>query len=278
ACTNLAGALLARALSRRREFAVRVSIGAGRGRLIRQLLTESTVVALTGGAVGLLLAVLMLEVVRNLVLPALPPYVELSMDNGVVFVMSFVALCTGLACGAAPALSVACSDLQGTLREETCGSSESRRSRRLRGVLVAGQLALCMSLLAGAGLLARSLGVMTRAPLGFAPKGAATAYVHVQPRVDPRGSRDFYLHFVERLRNLPGVEATASATYIPMEAMSQTSLSIEGAPLLMFMNCVSDDYFRTLRIPLRKGRTFGVQERFGWPTAVVISESMARRY
>ncbi|MDQ3950826.1 MAG: ABC transporter permease, partial [Gemmatimonadota bacterium] len=168
-CANLAGALLSRTISRRKEFAVRVALGAGQGRLVRQLLTESTLLALVGGAAGLLLATLGLAVLRGLALPALPPYADLSLDRGAVLVTFVLALGTGFAFGVVPALSAGRANAHGTLREETRGASESRRSRRLRGALVAGQITLCVSLLAGAGLLARSLWALTATPLGFNP-------------------------------------------------------------------------------------------------------------
>ncbi len=153
ACANLTGALLARTLSRRKELAVRLALGAGRGRLIRQLLTESLLLALTGGAAGVLLAWLVLSMLRGVGRPALPAYANLTLDPGVVLVTAILSVCAGLAFGLAPALSVNRSDPHDALRAEMRGASEGRRSYRLRGLLVAGQIALCVSLLAGAALL-----------------------------------------------------------------------------------------------------------------------------
>ncbi|MGI9182932.1 MAG: ADOP family duplicated permease [Longimicrobiaceae bacterium] len=287
ACANLAGALLSRTLSRRKEFAVRVALGAGRGRLVRQLLTESTLLALIGGAAGLLLAALGLRVLRGLALPALPDYAELSLDPGAVLVTALLALGTGLAFGLAPALSVSRSNVQGTLRDESRGASESRRSRHLRGVLVAGQIALCVSLLAGAGLLARSLWAMTNAPLGFNPDGVLTVAVQL-PNADygtPEARVRFREQFEERLRALPGVGAVANTGELPTQVMNRNGFTIEGAspppsdaqPFVLYA-AVSDDYFRMLGIPLRSGRTFGPQDHADVPLVVVISETMARRY
>jgi putative ABC transport system permease protein len=287
ACANLAGALLSRALSRRREFAVRVALGAGRGRLVRQLLTESTLLALAGGAAGLLLAWLGLATLRGLALPALPAYADLTLDGGAVLVTALLAILTGLAFGVAPALSVGRADPQGTLRDETRGASESRRSRRLRGVLVAGQIALCVSLLAGAGLLARSLWAMTSTPLGFDPERMLAVSFQVPGRdyPTPESAERLYEQYRERLAALPGVTAVASASMPPTQVLSRMGFTIDGAPplpadqqLFVLYANVSDEYFRTLRIPLRQGRVFDARDHGEAPPTVVISEAMARRY
>ena len=286
-CANLAGALLSRSLSRRKEFAVRIALGAGRGRLVRQLLTESMVLAVAGGAAGLALATFGLRTLRQLALPALPSYADLALDPLAVLVTSAITLVTGVAFGLAPALSVGRGNTQGVLRDETRGTSESRRTRRLRGILVAGQIALCVSLLAGAGLLVRSLWSMATAPLGFDPGGVLTALVqvpsHAYDKADVRAR--FYDQLEERLRALPGVSSVASTGELPSPNMNRNGLSIEGVtwpagegqPFIAYQS-VSDDYFRTLRIPLREGRTFGPQDRPGTTQQIVISEEMARRY
>ena len=171
ACANLAGVMLSRALSRRREFAVRVALGAGRSRLVRQLLSESVLLGLAGGAAGLLLATLALFALRGLLAQSLPSNAALSLDGGAILVTALVAVLAGLAFGSIPAFATASADPQSVLREEARGTSETRRSRTLRGTLVACQLALSISLLVGAGLLGRSLFAMSSAPLGFAPEG-----------------------------------------------------------------------------------------------------------
>jgi putative ABC transport system permease protein len=286
ACANLAGALLSRTLTRRKEFAVRVALGAGRGRLVRQLLTESTLLALTGGVAGLLLAMLGLSLLRALALPALPDHADLSLDGGAVLVTALLALCAGIGFGIAPALSLGRSDPQGTLRDETRGASEGRRSRSLRGVLVAGQIALCLSLLAGAGLLARSLWAMTATPFGFDPDGVLTVAVQLPERDYPtwQARLAFHHRFEERLRALPGVEAVANVSQLPTTMGERNSFTIagvswpeEGEPWALYAP-VSDDYFRTLRIPLRQGRTFDARDHNDAPRVVVVSESMARRF
>ena len=287
ACANLAGALLSRAISRRKEFAVRVALGAGRGRLIRQLLTESIVLALAGGAAGLLLAGLGLSVVRALAVPALPDYAELSLDSGAMLFTTLLALCTGLAFGVAPALSVSRADPQGALRDESRGTSEGRRSRRLRGVLVAGQIALCVSLLAGAGLLTRSLWAIADAPLGFRPESVLGVTVQLPPGDYATGQSRvrFMKDFEARVSALPGVIAVASTSDVPTRVMNRVGFSIVGAPPVpsdalpfVLYTGVSDDYFRTLGIALVSGRTFAADTRPREQPGVIVSESMARRY
>ncbi|HEX8271013.1 MAG TPA: ABC transporter permease [Longimicrobiaceae bacterium] len=285
-CANLAGALLSRAMSRRREFAVRVALGAKRGRLVRQLLTESLLLAGAGAAVGLLLAWAALGALRRLALPALPPYADLSLDAGAVAATLLAALLTGVGFGLAPALAAGRLDPQGTLREESRGASEGRRSRQLRGVLVAAQIALSLSLLVGAGLLVRSLWAMTSAPLGFDPQGVLTARVELPPAAYPTPERRavVFRELEARLAALPGVAGVASVTQVPSPTMSSNKLTVEGAdlpedsPIFIPYMAVSDGYFRTARIALRRGRTFGPEDAADATPAIVVSESMARRY
>jgi putative ABC transport system permease protein len=285
-CTNLAGALLSRTISRRKELAVRVALGAGRGRLVRQLLTESALLAIAGAVVGLSLAAVGLRLLRGLALPALPPYADLSLDPGAVVVMLLAAVATGIAFGLAPALAAGRWAPQGMLREETRGSSEGRQSRRLRGTLVAAQIALSLSLLVGAGLLVRSLWAMTTAPLGFTPDGVLTARVELPASKfpTPETRAVAFGELRERLAALPGVEAVASVTQIPSPTMSSNVLTVEGVTLegdgptfIPYMS-VSDDYFRTARIEVLRGRAFGPQDVVDGTPAIMVSETMARRF
>ena len=286
-CANLAGALLARSISRRKEFAVRVALGAGRGRLVRQLLTESTLLALAGAVAGIALAMLGLSVLRELALTALPAYADLSLDPGALLVTFVLALATGIAFGLAPALAARRVDPQNTLRDETRGSSESRRTRHFRGALVAGQIALCISILAGAGLLGRSLWAMMSAPLGVETDGVLTAVVQLpNSRYGTAAARlALQDQLQERLRAVPGVTSVALASSRPGNVMSRNGIAIDGRPVtpgdpptFVLFATVSDDYFRTLAIPVRQGRTFDAQDHADAPPRVVISESMARRF
>jgi predicted permease len=286
-CANLAGALLSRTLSRQREFAVRVAIGAGGGRLVRQLLTESLVLALAGGAAGVLLAVGALRLLAGLAAQALPPYADLSLDPGALLFTSALAVATGLAFGLAPALSARRANTQGTLRDESRGTTESGRSRRLRGLLVAGQIALCVSLLTGAGLLVRSLAAMLHTPAGFDAERVLTVSVQLPGSSygDAGAQARFYAQLTARLGALPGVTGVADATALPMAVRSANGFDVvgapppaDGAPPFVPYAAVSDDYFRMLRIPLREGRTFGPQDGMNGARAMVVSEATARKF
>ena len=284
-CANLAATLMSGALSRRKEFAVRTALGAGRVRLVRQLLTESIVMAMAGGVAGAVLATLSLDGMRDLASRALPVHVNPVLDWRAMLVTAAVAVGTGLLFGIAPALAVGRADTQSTLRDESRGSSESAESRRFRGVLVAAQLALCVSLLVGTGLLTRSLWGMTGASLGFEPDGVLTGVIQlpVHDYTEPDARIRFRTQFEERVRALPGVESVATATSVPTVIRQRSGVTLEGTPPgqaqpFVLSTAVSDDYFRTLRIPLRQGRTFDAQERPDSPRTAVISESMARRF
>jgi putative ABC transport system permease protein len=288
ACANLAASLLTRIIRRRREFALRVALGLGRGRLAWQLLSEAFVLALIGGAAGVGVAALALNGVRGFVLTMLPDHADVALDPGAMLVTAVLALATGVVFGILPALLVSRVDLQGKLREDSRGASESRHSRRLRGALVAAQIAICVSLLTGAVLLTRSLLAMVNAPLGFEPSHVLTLALQLTPRdyPTPAAQRRFYEEFLARLRQLPDVESVATGTSVPTEVPQRSSVTRDDVPqanlglqFVLFAS-VSDDYFRTLRIPLQQGRTFDDRDRPGPEGApvAIISQSMANRY
>lgn len=284
-CANLAGALLSRTIGRRKEFALRTALGAGRGRLMRQLLTETMVLAIGGGVIGLGLASLALSALRALNLPMLPSYANLSLDPGALFVTALLSICTGIAFGVGPAFSVPRGNTQATLRDDSRSVSESNRSRRLRGLLVAGQVALSISLLVGAALLTRSLWALTAAPLGYQPDGLLTVALKGPVGVSDAKRRQFFDEVDARARTLAGVTAVASTSELPLPNVNRNGLAIrgvnwaatDGQPFIATFT-VSDDYFRTMRIPLQSGRTFNQTDRADAPTAIVISEGMAQRY
>src|SRR5262245_2214909 len=286
-CANLAGALLSRTISRRKEFAVRVALGAGHGRLVRQLLTESILLSTAGGVAGLLLAMLGLRLLRGLASMSLPTYADLHLDSGAIIVTSIVALLTGLAFGAGPAISVGRADPQGTLRDESRSTSESRRTRRTRGVLVAAQISLCVSLLAAAALLGRSLWAITMAPLGFDTQQLLTFSLQLPNAKYPTVDARVRLHdqLEEAVRALPGVNNVAFTSHFPTKVTNTNGFFIEMSPWgsdqpVPFITTarVTDDYFKTLSIRLLEGRLFSTVDRADAPPVLIINEAVARKY
>jgi predicted permease len=286
-CANLAGALLSRTISRRKEFAVRVALGAGRGRIVRQVLTESVLMAIAGGIAGVFLAIVLLGALRGLSLEAIPRYADLALDTSALIVTFVIALLTGLAFGLGPALSVGKTDPQSNLRDESRGSTESVRTRRLRGVLVAGQIALCLSLLAAAGLLGRSLWEMTHEPLGFNSDRMLTFTVQLPGGRYPNAQArvNFYSEFIDRLEALPGVTGVATTSGLPTTITNRNGLFVENRPWgpnepvpFMVTSRVSEDYFKVFEIPVKAGRTFATSDGLDAPPVAMISEEMAQRY
>jgi predicted permease len=286
-CANLAGATLARLIGRRGEFAVRLALGAGRRRLARQLLTETTMLAVLGGIAGALLAHVAVSAFSGLAADMLPAYAEVGLDARMLVFALAATLATGIGCGLVPALAVAHSRPGGVLREEGRGASETRRTGRARSALVAVQVALSVSLVVGAALLARSFWVMRSAPLGFEPRNVVAVSIHLPEQSYPtfEAARGFFEEYEARLAALRGVEAVASSSFLPHDVLSRSGLTIQGVTWpaasgqpFVLISSVSDSYFGTMGIPLRAGRTFDGRDHGGAPQSVVISESMARRY
>jgi putative ABC transport system permease protein len=287
ACANLAAALLSRTIARRKEFAVRVSLGAGRGRLVRQLLAESVLLAVVGGAAGLLLAAAALAMLRGANIDALPAYAELTLDTGAVVFTFLLALLTGAAFGLTPALSAGRGDTQATLRDEARGGTEGRSASRARGLLVAGQVALCLSVLAGAGLLTRSLMLMTSEPLGFDARNTLAFDVPLPAARFPTVESQllFYDEMRERIGALPGVTDVAVVNMLPTRVTNSNSVYAlgtaqaddEAAPFAL-TTAVLDDAFTTLGIPVIAGRAFSSADHLDSPPVAVVSETMARRF
>jgi putative ABC transport system permease protein len=214
----------------------------------------------------------------------LPAYAELSLDPAAVLAIAVVAIGCGLGFGLAPALAVSRSEAQATLRDDARGASEGQRPRRMRGVLVAGQLALSASLLAGSSLLGHSLYRMATAPLGIDASGVLSAQLQLPtlgyPTLEAR--TQFREQLLERLRALPGVEAVAVANKTPTLNPRVDPFLIEGAPpastQAVLYASVSDGYFRTLRVPVLEGRAFDASDRADSPPTAVIAEALAQRF
>jgi len=287
ACANAANLLLARATARQREIAVRTALGASRARLMRQMLTESLLIALIGGGLAMAIAV---AGVRTLValLPAGFPRADTIHVNAAVFAFTLlIALATGVLFGLAPALQAARTDVQDTLRGSGRGAGGSRAHLRLRSVLVVGEVGLACLLLIGAGLMLRSFVNLLRADPGFRPEHLLTArvslpYATYKSIEAPR----FWGRLCASLDSIAGVRAAGIGTDLPWTGYDDNigGLSIEGrkAPAGQDFHAryhvASPGYFRAVGIPLIRGRFFTVGDDMKAPLALIVNQSMARRY
>ncbi|HKA88106.1 MAG TPA: ABC transporter permease [Haliangiales bacterium] len=285
ACVNLANLLLARATNRRREVAVRVALGAGRGRVLRQLLVENCLLALLGAAAGLVPAALLPQVLAAFG-PRIPRLAEARLDVPVLLFALGLALATGLLSGLAPALRLTRADLHDTLRDGA-RSSAGAAAGRMRGALVVAEVALSLTLLVGAGLMVRSLARLLDVPPGFDPRGVLTLNAAV---VGPRYEDDAVVrrHFDEvaaRVRALPGVEAAAVASQIPLGGnFDGYGVHPEGRlaanpaqdPSAQRFS-VSPGYIAAMRIPLVRGRDLAATDDGGAPPVLLVSQTTAER-
>ena len=281
ACANVANLLLARATTRRREFAVRLALGAGRWQIVRQLLAESVLLALLGGAVGALLAMWAVGLFPLLEIPAT---LDFSMDGRVLVFTFAAATLTGILFGLAPALQATGTNLSASLKDGSAGAGRSRS--RLRGSLVVLQLSLSLMMLVVAGLLLRTLSHLQTANGGYEEHDVLVA--SLDPRAlgyDQARGVQLYARLLDQVRGLPGVQSAALAVVAPLsgrrygaEAVLPEAEQGRNVTIGLSYNVVSGDYFSTLGIPLRQGRAIGDADRDGAPRVAVVNEAMARRY
>ena len=289
ACTNVASLLLARSASRQRELAVRAALGAGRGRLARQLLVESLVIAVGGGGVGLIIADVLARLLVELV-GTVAPVPRLDATRTDAWVLAFttiVSLATGIACGVVPALLSASPDLNDALREAGRSSTGARAPRLRRGLVVV-ETALALVLLAGAGVLTRTLLTMRATPPGFDATNLLAADLWMPPtrfgNVERRAQ--FFADALARIRALPGVRSAAFVADLPLNGGSNTeSFHIVGRPdptpgrlFNAGFNIASAGYFHTMSIPIREGRDFLDSDGSGAPGVIIVNITAARRF
>jgi putative ABC transport system permease protein len=286
ACANVANLLLARSASRQKEMAIREALGASRWRIIQQVLTESTMLALAGGALGLFLAWWGVALMAKLLPQDFPRASEIAVDLRVLGFTLLASLATGMLFGLAPALQLSGVETQESLKESGRGSSTSRRHNRLRGLLIVSEVALSVVLLAGAGLLFRSFIQLQSVAAGFDPQQVLTV------RVSPSGSNyrndsdyiTFYNRVLERTASIPGVQSVGAINTLPLEKGPTASFRIEGRPAttrdkwpLANYRGVSDDYFRAMKIPMAAGRTFSSEDRDQSTLVIIINQALARQ-
>jgi putative ABC transport system permease protein len=288
ACANVANLMLARATARQKEIAIRAAMGAGRLRVARQLLTESVLLALAGGALGLLLALWGVDALVALSPPNLIGSEGVGISLPVLGFTFAVSLLTGVVFGLAPALEASRFNLNDSLKESGKSNSGSSRGRRVRNVFVVAQVALALVLLVGAGLMIRSFSRLQSVDPGFDPQGLLTMRVQLPGAKYKENTQRvaFFREAVERLRSLPGVRAAGVVSYLPFASLgARTDFAVEGRPEALpgqepgtDVRVTDENYFAAMNIPVLRGRTFTTQEATEDRKVVVINEAMARKY
>jgi putative ABC transport system permease protein len=283
ACANVANLLLARASVRQKEIAIRRAMGASTLRLVRQMLTESVMLALLGGGCGLLLAVWAIDLVKKFGPGDMPRLQEIGLSPPVLGFTVLVSLLTGVLFGLAPATQGSHLNLGEALKEAGGRSSKGHQGKRLRGLLVVFETATALVLLVGAGLLINSFVRLLRVPPGFNPEGVVVARTTMPATRYPQAeqSKTAYRQVIERLSALPGVEAVGVASNLPLTGEYTIGFRVEGSDENSVNTAnntwVSNDYFRVMGIPLLRGRTFAEEDREGAVPVIVVNETMARR-
>ena len=283
-CANVANLLLASGASRQKEMAIRTALGASRRRVVRQLFTESAMLALSGGTVGLLIAFWGLTAITKLLPQDFPRLSEIHMDVRVLLFAFAVSLITGLLFGLVPALQVSRPDVNDAIRETGRGVAGSRRQRRFRQALIVVEVALSVVLLAGAGLLFRSFLRLQAVDTGFDPAPVLTA------SLTPSGTNfsnqadyaKFYNQVLEKVSATPGVLDAGLINTLPLDGGPTISLRVEGRPLTtpdkwpsVNYRVVSPNYFRAMSIPLVQGRTYTGRDDLDAPATMIINQQLA---
>ncbi len=272
ACANVANLLLTRSSVRQKEIAIRAALGASRLRVVRQLLTESVLLSLVGGALGLLLALWGTDVLISAVPDSIPRLQEAGINGWVLGFTFIVAVSTGIIFGLVPALHGSRPDLNETLKESGRGSTGRRHV--VRNVLVIVEVALALIVLIGAGLMIRSFIGLQDARLGFEARNLLTLQLSIpRDKADPERVGAFFGEIKQKTQALPGVEAVAYSTGVPFLGAAETSFMIEGRPqpapgdnpMMTVQYIVSPDYFKAMNIRLKKGRLIDERDKHGKP-------------
>src|SRR5438309_1005092 len=296
ACANLATMLLARASARERELAVRIALGAGRWRLLRQMLTESVLLALAGAACGVILSIWGLELLKQIGARTVPRLAEVNVDLVVLIVTAVVAVGTGILFGLVPAFASAKPELTEALKEGGRTSTTGARRNQVRNSLVVAEIALALVLLVGAGLLLKSYARVQNIDPGFDRRNVLTAEIDLpDTKYPPRGSSEynhdqaiinFWHEAFRRVRQLPGVEAAGGTIVLPLSGSNtDSSFAIEGRSTGgkeptpdEELRIITPDYFRVLKTPLLRGRFFAESDNADAPGVVIINDALAKKY
>ncbi|MFL6520472.1 MAG: ABC transporter permease [Chthoniobacterales bacterium] len=287
ACANVANLLLARGAARQKEIAVRAAMGASRGRVVRQMLTESILLSAIGGVAGLLLSIWLTEVLLSIVPEGAPRMDQVGIDYRVLTFAFVISAVTGILFGLVPALQASKLDVSSSLKEGG-RSGEGHRRTSARNLLLIGEVALSLMLLVGAGLMIKSFLRLQKIRPGFNPHNALMAMVSLPGAKYKEQQRpEFFRQLTERLAASPGVQAVGGAVNLPLGATNYgigRAFIPEGRPLTVdeasdaSFSTITGDYFRALQIPLLGGRTFEVRDGPDAPKVVVINESAAKRH
>ncbi|HKE05412.1 MAG TPA: ABC transporter permease [Blastocatellia bacterium] len=287
ACANVANLLLARAADRQKEMAIRTAVGAGRWRVIRQLLTESALLAVMGGAVGLLLAYLGVDTLVKVNQAQIPRAYQIALDWRVLAFTLGVSLLTGIIFGLVPALQISKTDLHETLKEGGRTGSSGARAW-VRNTLVVLEMALALVVLVSAGLLMRSFWRLQQVNPGFAPQNvlAMSLGLPMTKYKEPAQRANFYRELLQQIRALPGVQAAGATSILPMGGdNSSGSFQIEGRVVPQGQSsphgdrwAATTDYFSTMKIPIIRGRFFDDRDTMESQPVAIIDETMARKY
>jgi predicted permease len=288
ACANVANLLLARAAARGREMAVRTALGASRPRIVRQLLTESLLLSLLGGGLGLLLAMWGVDLLVGLSPANIPRLADTSLDPTVFLFTLAVSVLTGVVFGLAPALQASRLDLAESLKEGGRSGAEGARRNRLRSALVISEVAISLVLLVGAGLLLKSFRQLLNTDPGYSPERvlALTVALNTKKFADDDSRAAFFREALERVRALPGVESAAVTRLLPLgDSDIFNTFNIEGRPPFApgerqgaRSYTVSADYFRVLSVPVRRGRALSETDSKTSPQVIVVNEEFACTY
>jgi putative ABC transport system permease protein len=288
ACANVANLLLTRATGRQREIAIRAALGAQRLRIVRQLLTESLVLALVGAAAGLLLATWGVAALQEAAPTNIPRLTSIKIDLPVLLFTLIVALATGVIFGIAPAWQSASANQSDALKEGGRTGGEGARGRRVRNLLAVVEVAIALVLLVGAGLLARSFAAIARTDLGFNPRNVLVLQLDLprQKYTEDQRIVQFYQQLSERVAAMPGVRSVGLGSSVLLGRLPNSStLIVEGRPvprdavnIPVPYDTVTNGYFATLGIPLTRGRLFGPEDTPTAPSRVVVNEAFVRRF
>ncbi|HEX5235916.1 MAG TPA: ABC transporter permease [Silvibacterium sp.] len=284
ACVNVANLLLARGSARRREIAIRSALGASRVRVVRQLLTESVLLAFTGGALGLAFAFLVLRGMLAIHPPGVPRIDAVTIDTGVLVLSLLVSILVGVLFGLAPAIDAARIDVNSSLKEREAPSAHG--FGRQRSILVIAETALACVLLIGTGLALKSLWSLRTVQLGFNPAHVLTFRIAAPQTLTGQQLSNFYKQIADRVRAVPGVQSTAVARNLPLSGgdpsmpivVQGKQPAIAQGEFVTRLRAVGDDYFRTLEIPILNGRAFNEHDSAISPAVAIVSQSLARRY